>query len=112
MKSTTALFVAASILASRASLVHIDVDTPTQAVQCIPLNVTWTGGVGPWRVDVTLGGCEVHEIFYAAGPGFPWKTNVQGGHSALIIVTDSQGNVGTSEPFEIAPNSDFGCFFT
>ncbi|TFK86766.1 hypothetical protein K466DRAFT_600049 [Polyporus arcularius HHB13444] len=104
------------------------INTPIAATQCIPIDFTWTGGVGestdiqplpesttharnPQRLSLCIleGGNVVQSFRGIPGETFKWAANVTGGVSVDVQLKDSAGAAAFTAPFEILASSNTGC---
>ncbi|KAI0367743.1 hypothetical protein BV20DRAFT_535860 [Pilatotrama ljubarskyi] len=84
MKSLSASLVSVALLVAAVSA-QFQINTPNPPSQCVPVQITWTGGTPP----------------YFLGPPFTWQTNISSGQSVFFQVTDNTGSVAQSAPVTI-----------
>ncbi|KAL5480160.1 hypothetical protein ACEPAI_1430 [Sanghuangporus weigelae] len=112
MKFSTAQFPA--LLAAACAEAQLLINTPTNAVQCQPLSITWSGGVGK-KVDfVVVPGDQpsapaLVDLGQQAGTSLIWVVNVSAGTSIALEVTDSTGTIVQTAPFTVQNSSDSSC---
>ncbi|EIM91278.1 uncharacterized protein STEHIDRAFT_165624 [Stereum hirsutum FP-91666 SS1] len=102
----TALFVAAASA-------QFTVNTPSNVVECQPLQIVWTGGSGDTYLSVLPGddptGTAVVDFGQQTSP-YTWTAvNVTSGTSLGITVRDSTGALAQTAAFTVNSGSDSSC---
>ncbi|VDC05466.1 unnamed protein product [Peniophora sp. CBMAI 1063] len=92
----------------------ITVNTPTGAlgaIQCAVYQVTWTGGVGPFDIQLLDSESNFVEEIASDATSSPvqWTVNEPAGQVFGIAVMDSTGDVGLTGQFTIQPSSNSSC---
>ncbi len=82
--------------------------------ECVPVNITWTGGTAPYSLQVNLGASSmtIRQFDDILNTNFVWDTDVAAGTLVTIQIVDEQTVLQyIPEPIMIgaAPDSDTAC---
>ncbi|KAL5485985.1 hypothetical protein ACEPAI_7029 [Sanghuangporus weigelae] len=96
---------------------NLQINTPTNIVQCLPQLITWSGGQGPYFVYnffcVQPGGqpgaAALVDFGQQTGTSLTWVVNIQAGTSIGLTIRDQTGTVANSAPVNVGSSSDSGC---
>ncbi|KAH8115569.1 hypothetical protein DFH11DRAFT_1585602 [Phellopilus nigrolimitatus] len=105
--SVVALFVAAVSA-------QLQINTPSNVVQCLPQLITWTGsGSAPYFITVMPGGQPSASALVnfpsQSGSSLTWNVNIAAGTSIMLSIRDQTGNTAMSAPFNVQSSSDSSC---
>jgi len=110
MKSFLASVIALGLAVSTA-FAQLTVNTPAQVVECEPLQITWTGGTGPFFLTILPGNQPTGEAIVNLGEfngnSVTWlvNINIQSYSSIIINLRDSTGAISQSAPVNIQTQS-------
>ncbi|KAL5526594.1 hypothetical protein ACEPAF_8318 [Sanghuangporus sanghuang] len=123
----------AIVAAIGAAAQTLQIDTPTNVIQCLPQLITWSGGEGPYYVVSTLFSSSVSRIYltlcyyFSVQPGgepsaaalvdfgeqsgnsLTWVVNIEAGTSIGLTIRDQTGTVANSAPLTVGSSSDSSC---
>ncbi|KAG8911210.1 hypothetical protein FRC01_005844 [Tulasnella sp. 417] len=103
----SSLFIAV-IAAVGALAQQITINTPQNALQCIPTLLTWSGGAPPFTITVVPAGqasaAPLVTVGPASGSSITWNTNLPEGDYTLVI-RDSFNLTSVSGTFQILRGS-------
>lgn len=86
------------------------INTPSDAVECEALVITWSGGVAPYRLSIRAGSHPVPiDTENVSGTSFVWTVTEPAGDELSLEVTDSAGSVAQSSFFTVQAGSDDSC---
>ncbi|MFD7169091.1 hypothetical protein [Streptomyces violascens] len=109
--STAAVFGATAAQAPTAD--QITINTPTNAVVCQPLTLTWSGGEPPYQLKLLPGdqpsGPALRDFGQQDGTTYTWTVDLPPGTSVGLTLQDSTGAIAQSAPFTINGGSDTSC---
>ncbi|KAA1467516.1 hypothetical protein DENSPDRAFT_832592 [Dentipellis sp. KUC8613] len=114
MKSMFTSLVATALFVAGALAQTFTVNTPSNAVVCQPLQISWSGGSGPFFLSVLPGadptGAALEDFGQVNSSPFTWQAvNFPQGTSLGLTLRDSQGNTVQSAPFTVNPGSSTSC---
>ncbi|KAL5504115.1 hypothetical protein ACEPAH_8188 [Sanghuangporus vaninii] len=124
----------AIVAAIGAAAQTLQINTPTNVIQCLPQLITWSGGTGPYFVRLALffsssvsrvylnlcyyfsvqpGGqpsaAALVDFGQQTGTSLTWVVNIQSGTSIGLTIRDQTGTVANSAPFDVGSSSDSSC---
>lgn len=110
--STTSLISAALFVAGVSA--QLTVNTPTNVVQCAPLQITWTGGTPPYLLSLHSGtdvnGTPLISFPSVTTTSLTWSAvNVSAGTQLDLSLRDSSGLNSQSAVFTVQPGTDSSC---
>ncbi|KAI0752343.1 hypothetical protein C8Q80DRAFT_442947 [Daedaleopsis nitida] len=101
------------LLSSRASAATLTLHEPSKLTQCRSVNLTWTGGVSPFALNI---GRPVSSTFVASFEYYPnvtdhffiWTTDIASGTVVALELTDSARPIGNivTHAFDIDSGHD------
>jgi len=111
MKAVLAVSVAALFSLAQS---QVTVNTPPQLVECEPIQITWSGGTGPYFLSVFPDGnpsvvLENLSNSSISGTTFTWEVNIASGQSVGFAVRDSTGVTGQSAAVGIQAGTSTSC---
>ncbi|KAF9467061.1 hypothetical protein BDZ94DRAFT_1233249 [Collybia nuda] len=87
------------------TLAQFVVNTPSNAVVCQPVLLTWTGGEAPYFLEITPAnkpsGPALRDLGIQTGTQFTWIVDIAAGTAVGIFLRDSTGAIVQSAPFTI-----------
>lgn len=99
--------------AQAAAAEGLTIDTPTRAVVCQPLEITWSGGQPPYHVRLVPGdqpaAPPLRDFGRQDGTSYTWTVDVPPNTSVGLTVEDSTGAVAQSATFGIYDGDDTSC---
>lgn len=91
----------------------LSINTPSDAVVCQPLLITWSGGVPPYHLYILPGNqpnaAPLEDLGVQSGTSCTWVVNLAPSTSIGLRLRDSKGAVAESAPFTIQPGPDGSC---
>ena len=74
------------------------ITTPTDAFQCIPLMLSWSGGSPPFSLAIVSSGIATPLQLYPdlSGLEFSWSSNISAGTTITFQLTDAEGDIAVS----------------
>ncbi|KAI0671720.1 hypothetical protein C8Q78DRAFT_991290 [Trametes maxima] len=113
MKSLSTSIVSAALLVAAVSAQDFQINTPNPPTQCIPVQLTWTGGQAPFFLAIKPGGqpsaSALQQYSGLTTNSFTWSTNITAGTSIGFTLTDSAGNQAQSAAVTIQSGPDNSC---
>ncbi|KAG6810389.1 hypothetical protein H0H92_012072 [Tricholoma furcatifolium] len=88
------------------------INTPSNAVVCEPLLISWTGGIAPYYLSVVPAVLPQNSLAEFGGidaESFTWTVNVEGGTSVGLSITDGNGEAAQSPWFAVHPGPNSDC---
>jgi len=111
MKLSTAAV--ATLVSLVPSIAALTVNTPTNVVQCQPIQFTWSDGTAPYFFSIIPGGQPtapaVKSFPTQSGKSLTWKVDVGFGTSLTLSLKDSQGTQAYSDIFTVLNSTDTSC---
>ncbi|KAI0359883.1 hypothetical protein OH77DRAFT_1517471 [Trametes cingulata] len=98
MKSLSASLVSVALLVAAVSA-QFQINTPNPPTQCVPVQITWSGGNPPYFLQYPN----------LQGTSFTWQTNISAGQEVGFTLTDSSGSVAQSAPVIIQSGPITSC---
>ncbi|MER5546483.1 Ser-Thr-rich GPI-anchored membrane family protein [Streptomyces sp. NPDC002589] len=100
--------------AAKASAVEgLTINTPSNPVVCQPLTLSWSGGQGPYRLEVLPGNQPsappLRDLGEQDGTTYTWTVDVPQGTSLGLKLQDSTGAIAQSAPFTVQDGPDKSC---
>ncbi|KAL1949459.1 hypothetical protein VTO73DRAFT_8340 [Trametes versicolor] len=107
MKSLSTSLVSVALFVAATSA-QLTLNTPNPPTQCVPVQITWTGGTGPFFL---LAQCALPLIQYPnlQSSPFTWSTNITANTAIGFTITDSTGAQGQTAPVTIQSGPDSSC---
>ncbi|EIW52080.1 uncharacterized protein TRAVEDRAFT_75487 [Trametes versicolor FP-101664 SS1] len=129
MKTITSFFAVAAVFASVFAADPLVLNTPGNVAQCVPTEITWTGGTPPFDLsscrnatrlqslclpssitDSAVNNMPITEDFPGlTGDSFLWDTDVLGGTVMTMKMTDAAGVTAFSAPVVVQQSQDTSC---
>ncbi|KAF8627020.1 hypothetical protein AX15_004601 [Amanita polypyramis BW_CC] len=114
------LSVAATVLAASTAFAQssLTINTPSNAVVCQPLLLSWSGGTGPYYLlgsslhpfrGSDPSGQALEDLGQQTGNSYTWNVNIAAGTQIGLTLRDTSGLVAQTAPFTINPGSDSSC---
>jgi len=98
INETRAAVFAVGALASQGLIIN----TPANAIQCEPTQITWAGGVAPFSLTITDESSGATDIFPdLTGDSLTWFVDFPAGSEVGLSLKDSAGDLAQSAPFVI-----------
>ncbi|KAL5525809.1 hypothetical protein ACEPAG_7146 [Sanghuangporus baumii] len=89
---------------------NLQINTPTNIVQCLPQLITWSGGQGPYFVPGGQpGAAALVDFGQQNGTSLTWVVNIPAGTSIGLTIRDQSGTVANSAPVNVGSSSDSSC---
>ncbi|KAG9089115.1 hypothetical protein FRC06_001713 [Ceratobasidium sp. 370] len=89
------------------------INTPAGAVQCQPVQITWTASRTPVFISIIPGGqpgaAALKDFGQQTGNSLTWNVDIPAGTSITLQLRDSTGVVAYSAPTTILNSSDSSC---
>ncbi|KAF9468124.1 hypothetical protein BDZ94DRAFT_1294593 [Collybia nuda] len=105
--------VAATLISALPAIAALRIETPTNAVQCQPLLLTWSDGKAPFFVSVIPGGQPAAPAVKTFPPqdgnSMTWVVDIARGVSLTMSLKDGTGAQAYSDIFVINDSSDNKC---
>ncbi|KAH9823555.1 secreted protein [Melampsora americana] len=102
--SSIAFIIFAAFIAGVASQT-VMVNTPTSAVQCLPVLLSWSGGQAPYFLSLIPAGQTtsnpLQDLGQQTGTSFTWKVNLPPKTAVNVQIRDSLGVLNYSDQFTI-----------
>ncbi|ORX39942.1 hypothetical protein BD324DRAFT_615596 [Kockovaella imperatae] len=96
-----------------AVMAQLQVDTPPSLIQCQPVQLSWSGGTGPYFLAILPGGqseaAALENLPNADNSPATWLVNIASGTNVTIRVTDSTGQQQYSFPRTILAGTSSEC---
>ncbi|KAI0039854.1 hypothetical protein FA95DRAFT_1577323 [Auriscalpium vulgare] len=111
MRSTFSSLVAAALFVVAASAQTLTINTPSNVAECLPLQITWSGGTPPYTVSLASGtdpnGPALQILATnTQATSFSWSAvNFASGTSLDLNVRDSTGTLQQTAPFTVNPGT-------
>ncbi|EIN04875.1 hypothetical protein PUNSTDRAFT_107721 [Punctularia strigosozonata HHB-11173 SS5] len=106
-------FLTLAVLASGALAQTFMINTPTSAVQCQPVLLSWQGGAPPYFLSVLPGGqpsaAALEDLGEQTGTSLTWTVDIAAGTSLGLTLRDSTGALAQSGQFTVQGSSDSSC---
>jgi len=115
MQFTLTSFIAllAAVGVSAQGAADPSINTPTGVVQCLPVQITFSGTAPPFFVTIQPGGnanaAAIVDLGSTSSNSITWIANQPAGTSLTLVIRDSQGRTNPSAPFTVLPGSDSSC---
>ncbi|KAI0649132.1 hypothetical protein C8Q79DRAFT_1041602 [Trametes meyenii] len=119
MKSLSTSIVSAALLVAAVSAQDFQINTPNPPTQCVPVQLSWTGGQAPFFLaliavcSIKPGGqpsaSALQQYSGLTTNSFTWSTNITAGTSIGFTLTDSAGNQAQSAAVTIQSGPDSSC---
>ncbi|KAM5531568.1 hypothetical protein V8D89_014767 [Ganoderma adspersum] len=76
---------------------------PSSLTECVPANISWTGGMPPYSLQINLGapGQMVQQFDDIFATSFVWSTDVAAGTQVSFQIVDEQTDVLQLEPMSV-----------
>lgn len=97
------LFIVLNLFFYRVAAQTFTVDTPSQAVVCDPLLLSWEGGKAPYSLHILFTEQLEEDHNGLSGTSFNWTVDTPPtqGSTVVLNVTDSTGAFAVSDPFPV-----------
>ncbi|KAH9944819.1 hypothetical protein B0H21DRAFT_745377 [Amylocystis lapponica] len=115
MKAVASVVAAVALFAAGVSAQNFMINTPPNAVECVPTQLTWVAGnsVPPYFLVIEPGGQPgapaLQQYTGLTGTSFTWSTNVTSGQSVGLTLTDSTGQTVQSAAFPVHDGPSTSC---
>lgn len=100
----TSFFILAATIAGAVSQT-VMVNTPTSVVQCLPVQLSWSGGQPPYFLSLIPGGqttaTPLQDLGQQTGTTFSWKATLPANTALNVQIRDSVGVLNYSDQFTI-----------
>ncbi|KAF8227279.1 hypothetical protein L208DRAFT_1405662 [Tricholoma matsutake] len=95
------------------SIVGLTIDTPTNVVQCQPVQIAWRDGQPPFYLSILPGGQPSAPALKSFPPtdqtALTWFVDLQSGVAVTMSIRDSTGNQAFTSIVTINPGSVTSC---
>lgn len=102
--SLTSFVILATAIAG-ASAQAVMVNTPTSVVQCLPVQLSWSGGQPPYFLSLIPGGqptgTPLEDLGQQTGTSFSWKADIAANTDVTVQIRDSTGVLNYSDKFTV-----------
>ncbi|EGG01164.1 uncharacterized protein MELLADRAFT_92673 [Melampsora larici-populina 98AG31] len=102
--SLTSFFILALAISGAVSQA-VMVNTPTSVVQCLPVQLSWSGGQPPYFISLIPGGqttaIPLEDLGQQTGTSFTWKVDLPAKTAVNLQIRDSVGVLNYSDQFTI-----------
>ncbi|EIW57532.1 uncharacterized protein TRAVEDRAFT_29596 [Trametes versicolor FP-101664 SS1] len=118
MKSLSTSLVSVALFVAATSA-QLTLNTPNPPTQCVPVQITWTGGTGPFFLVSQIcgyinpanqpGATALQQYPNLQSSPFTWSTNITANTAIGFTITDSTGAQGQTAPVTIQSGPDSSC---
>ncbi|KAH9037800.1 hypothetical protein EDB85DRAFT_1934520 [Lactarius pseudohatsudake] len=114
MKFALVSIASATLFVAGVTAQSLTVNTPLNVVVCQPLQISWSGGTGPYFLSIHPGAAPddpaLADFGTQQGTSFTWTAvNFAVGTSLDITLRDSAGLISQSAPFTVQTGTDTAC---
>ncbi|EIW83975.1 hypothetical protein CONPUDRAFT_49912 [Coniophora puteana RWD-64-598 SS2] len=107
-------FVTAAALVSLVpAILAATINTPTNVVECEPIQFTWTGGQAPYYLSLIPAGqpsANPLKTFPSqTGTSYSWTVDLQSGTALSAALKDSTGAIAYSDKFSVMAGTSTSC---
>ncbi|KAH9823551.1 secreted protein [Melampsora americana] len=102
--SLTSFVILATAIAG-ATAQSVMVNTPTSVVQCLPVQLSWSGGQPPYFLSLIPGGqpsgTPLEDLGQQTGTSYSWKADLPANTAVTVQIRDSTGVLNYSDQFTV-----------
>ncbi|KAG8970580.1 hypothetical protein FRC03_006709 [Tulasnella sp. 419] len=89
------------------------INTPTGVVQCLPVQLTFSGTAPPFFISIHPGGQPdtpaLKTFENVSGNSVTWTVDQPAGRQLTLVIRDAQGRTNPSAPFNVQPSDNTSC---
>jgi len=104
---------AAALISVIPGILGLAINTPTNVVECEPIQFNWNGGQSPYYLSLIPAGQPAAPPLKTfptqSGTSYTWNVDLQSGTSVTAEIKDSTGAINYSDMFTIMAGSSTSC---
>lgn len=105
--------IATALVSVVPGIVATTINTPSNVVECEPIQFTWTAGTSPYYLSLIPAGqpsaSPLKTFPTQSGTSYTWNVDLQSGTSVSAEIKDSTGAINYSDSFTIMAGTSTSC---